>query len=256
MTKMKSTSTLLALFILLSLGLCFEARAQPTKPANPKAETEIRQWLDEVYHATLRGDKAFYEKYLAADYFWTNADGVVTKRADTIKQITPFSPQLKTTYSIDDLTVTWHGELAFVSYRDNFQFDTPESKAAQKSQITLILRRRGKSWQALTDHESRLPKPPVAVSVDLKLLDEYAGEYQVPFDQLRVVIAREGDKLMMTASDGSVGKSELTSESDTVFRTRSGAYQRIFVRDAQGRVTHMIARALDGQNETKLTKVK
>jgi Domain of unknown function (DUF4440)/Domain of unknown function (DUF3471) len=254
---MKQTSYSLAL-LLLVIGCVADARSQTAHPATtkPTVEAEIRQWLDETYKATLRGDKAFFEQYLAADYFLTNADGRVTKRADELKQITPIPPQLKFTYSIEELTVAWHGDLAFVSYRDNFQFDMPEDKSAQKTQNTLILRRQGKGWQALAEHATRLPKPPVAVKVDPKLYDEYVGEYQLPFDQVRLIITREGDKLMMALSDGSFPKSELTPESDTVFRTRSGAYQRVFVRDAQGRVTHMIARGLDGQSETKLAKVK
>lgn len=78
----------------------------------------------------------------------------------------------------------------------------------------------------------KLEKPPV--TVDAKLFDTYAGEYEVgPGFVMRVF--REGDKFMTQATGQPIF--EIFPESETTFSPRAFVAKLTFVKDADGKVT-------------------
>ena len=85
----------------------------------------------------------------------------------------------------------------------------------------------------LNDSRKRALK---AVAVDPRTFDAYLGEYQLP-DGKVLIVSREGNHLMIQQAGES--KIELFSESSTRFFTKSVDAELMFVKSADGKVTHM-----------------
>ena len=81
------------------------------------------------------------------------------------------------------------------------------------------------------------------IKVDSKILDAYVGTYELRPSPL--IITKEGDKLM--AEGPGQPKAELFAASETEFFLKTADAGVTFVRDAQGKVTHLMLR-LYGQN--------
>jgi CubicO group peptidase (beta-lactamase class C family) len=88
------------------------------------------------------------------------------------------------------------------------------------------------------------------IKVDPKVLDEYAGEYQIA-PGLTITVTREGDKLMGQAT-GQM-KFELFAESQTKFFLKVVDAQVTFFKDSTGRVRHLILHQ-GGDHEAKKIK--
>ncbi len=82
-----------------------------------------------------------------------------------------------------------------------------------------------------------LPKERIEVAVDPKILDTYAGRYELS-PTLSITISREGEGLVVQLTGQS--KLQMFPESETKFFLRAVDAQISFVKDANGRVTHLI----------------
>lgn len=235
--------------ILLLLAALSPALAQP---ANNKAEAEVRATLDAAHAALARSDKKFYEQYLAEGYVEADQDGKTWSRADILQNwLTPQNS--KTTITAADLKLQIHGDFALASYRFDWRYEMKDQTFNNSFRVSDVLQRQGGRWRLLAEHYSLIPKPPVLAKVNPKLYDDYAGQYQAA-DGITGIITREGDKLFEQMA-GTPLKQELLPESETTFRTKEQRWQRVFVRDTQGRVTHLLVRTPDGQ-EFKANKIK
>lgn len=76
-----------------------------------------------------------------------------------------------------------------------------------------------------------------AVQVDAKVLDAYAGVYEVA-SGITLKVSREGEDLWMEPTGQS--RERLLAESETEFFLQDAEVQIQFVKDAAGKVTHMI----------------
>ncbi len=82
-----------------------------------------------------------------------------------------------------------------------------------------------------------LPKERVAITVEPKILDAYVGRYELS-PTFSLTVTREGDGLMTQATGQS--KVPIYAESETKFFLRVVDAQITFVKDATGKVTHLI----------------
>lgn len=80
------------------------------------------------------------------------------------------------------------------------------------------------------------PPQRTAIAVDPKTFDAYVGRYQ-PNPAITVTVSREGDKLTF---DSAGGKVELLPESENSFFSNALPVTISFVKDATGKVTHLI----------------
>jgi len=83
----------------------------------------------------------------------------------------------------------------------------------------------------------QIPQVRVVAKVDPALYDAYAGKYQLA-PTFAITVTREGEKLMTQATGQ--GKVEVFPESETKFFLRVADAQITFVKDASGKVTHLI----------------
>ncbi|HEX5715663.1 MAG TPA: serine hydrolase [Thermoanaerobaculia bacterium] len=90
-----------------------------------------------------------------------------------------------------------------------------------------------------------------AVPVDPKTFDPYLGEYEIR-PGFVITVSREGDKLWMQATGQR--RAELFAESETSFFLKEADIQLMFVKDASGKVTHLILR--QGGFDMDVKKIK
>ncbi len=90
-----------------------------------------------------------------------------------------------------------------------------------------------------------------AIPVDPKTFDPYLGEYEIR-PGFVLTLSREGDKLWMQATGQK--RAELFAESETSFFLKEADVQLMFVKDASGKVTHLILR--QGGFDMDLKKIK
>lgn len=107
--------------------------------------------------------------------------------------------------------------------------------------LDTYVRRQG-AWQLVAASETPIeptPVDPKAVRVDPGILDTYGGKYQWSPNNI-LTIWREGDKLVGQATGQE--KSELLAENETTFFDKGPSWRWLFVKDASGKVTHLIFR--------------
>jgi CubicO group peptidase (beta-lactamase class C family) len=81
------------------------------------------------------------------------------------------------------------------------------------------------------------PKEPKTIALDPKIFDAYVGEYQLSANVV-LAITREGDKFYVEAS--ALPKAQMFAESETKFFLKVMDAQITFVKDASGKVTHLV----------------
>jgi CubicO group peptidase (beta-lactamase class C family) len=96
--------------------------------------------------------------------------------------------------------------------------------------------------------ESNYPlyKERVAIKVDPKILDAYVGVYQINADTFRTV-TKIGDRLFMQRTGGP--KREILPESETDFFIKDTNAHLTFVKDATGKVIHIVLYQSDGTKD-------
>lgn len=89
---------------------------------------------------------------------------------------------------------------------------------------------------AITPAKAALPKPRIAIKVDPKILDAYAGRYSVKLRSAHtLIIKRDGAALQCQA--GSDFAAELFPESESIFFNNMENAEVQFVRNEKGEVT-------------------
>jgi CubicO group peptidase (beta-lactamase class C family) len=96
-----------------------------------------------------------------------------------------------------------------------------------------------------------LPVERVVVKVDPKIYDAYVGEYELE-PNFVLTVTREGDRLLMQATGQ--GKAELFPTSETNFFPKVVRADITFVKDAAGRVTHLVLNQNGRQMNAKKIK--
>jgi hypothetical protein len=135
---------------------------------NIRAEREVRELEAQLSRAVVRGDRAFFERVLAADFTHTSHAGKFKTRAEWMAEDKVENrqgkPQAgKTTYEafdVDDLAVRIYGETAVVTGRS-----TPKGRNAKGEPIRGRYRflrvwvKRGGGWQAVAFQGTRIAEP-------------------------------------------------------------------------------------------------
>jgi hypothetical protein len=104
-------------------------------------------------------------------------------------------------------------------------------------------------WEGYTPYDKLPPRAPLKqqhkqVAVESKVLDRYAGRYELP-PNIVLTVRREGDHLSLQENDEP--KQELLPESERDFFSTASDDVMTFQTDSQGRATAMILH-VDGKD--------
>jgi ketosteroid isomerase-like protein len=121
----------------------------------------LRQFLDDAG----KGNAAGFEKFFADDVIYTRSAGVVTYKAEIMKNVGNLRPttESKTTYSAEDITVHEYGDTAVVAFRLVGRTEHTDGKveiANYRNTGTFL--RRNSRWQVVAWQSTKMPEPAAA----------------------------------------------------------------------------------------------
>lgn len=221
-----------ALLVLCAVGVGAQERPDP--------RTELPRIARELLAAVAAGDRDVWDRHLADDGVFTDERGVRRTKAELLEALQPLPAGYEGRLEPRDVEVRDLGTTAVLTFRAEENLTLHGQTVADTYFETDTYLLRDGRWQMVASHvQAEVGDPPVA-EVPQAVLDRCAGVYQLAPD-VRATLRRDGDHLSMERQ-GRPPRS-LLPETERVFFTPGGWDARwIFVSDADGRVTHMLAR--------------
>ncbi|MGH9381305.1 MAG: DUF4440 domain-containing protein [Thermoanaerobaculia bacterium] len=206
----------------------------------PDPRTELPRIARELLAAVATGDRAVWDRHLADDGVFTDERGVRRTKAELLEVLQPLPAGYDGRLEPRDVEVRDFGTTAVLTFRAEESLTLHGQTVADTYFETDTYLLRDGRWQMVASHvQAEVGDPPVA-EVPQAALDRCAGVYQLAPD-VRATLRRDGDHLVMER-EGRPPQS-LLPETERVFFTPEGWDARwIFVSDADGRVTRLVAR--------------
>ena len=234
---MKFILTVLWLFIFSSLGI-----AQTTAPIPPDSTTE-RELLNiaqELFDAIPLGNKAVWEKYVAADLIYTDENWRLLTKEQLVESLAPFPKGYSGSIRIANVQSRITGDAAILSYRALEEEYVFGQKLSPIYLVTDTYLKRDGHWQLVASHVSVLPSERQPLAVNPKYYPSIVGEYELT-PGVAYTISLEDNKLMGQRT-GREKEELLPADENTFFPKGTVRGEKVFVRDASGRVTQMLDR--------------
>jgi len=232
------------------------ARADVATPqVFPKVEADIREAIHRRLAALRSEDAKAYAVFFADDCLITSDSGARVKAADIAKEWSSDSHSGISYHGSDalDLTIHVYGETAVAAYRLELDEDWSGQKLFGASHVTDVFAHRSGRWLLVAHQETPIPNGRrVAVRIDPDVFDAYTGEYQFTPSYV-VKVKRQGDKLM-DLWPGDLDYVEDVPVDQSTFVARGEPGEMIYVKGADGKVTHFILRTAGGDLIAKKTK--
>lgn len=222
----------------------------PAPDAQANLEQEFKHILQEEATAEARFDDNDFTHRSSDEYFSTDEKGAVNTKANWLKNPIPAEArkkvaeefaEVKLTEKVEDVRVALYGDTAVVNSRWLMNLIINEEPVFKQFRCTHVFVRRDNRWLLVAKHETAIPLDPIPAKINYKIYDDYVGQYQLNSKHIYTV-TRDGDKLIL----GKTKKYELVPENDNTFVQKGDQYRIIFVRDAQGKVTHLRWREFPG----------
>jgi ketosteroid isomerase-like protein len=232
------------------------ARAEVSTPqVFPKVEAEVRDAIHQRLAAVRREDAKAYGGFFAEDCLLTSDSGARVKAEDIARDWSRDNHSGISYHGSEalDLTIHVYAETAIASYRLELDEDWAGQRLSGASRVTDVFAHRNGRWLIIAHQETPIPNlRRVAVQVDPDVFDAYAGEYEF-MPEYVVKVKRQGDKLM-DLWPGDADYVEDVPIDQNTFVARGEPGEMIYVKDANGKVTHFILRTVGGDLIAKKTK--
>jgi hypothetical protein len=226
-----------------SIDLKPNARSNPAKKksSNDELVERLKQATQELLDAVALGDKAVWQRYLAEGSIYADEEGRVLTKEELIKELNPLPAGYVGSIKIGDTKSLVQENVAVLSHLDREELVLYGQKLVTNYQTTSTwARQKNGQWQLVSTQVLAIPNERKPGVIDPKSLDSYAGQYELT-PQITYTITREGDKLFGQRTGRA--KEELLPLCVDIFY-RKGAWrgEKVFERDAQGRVAKMLDR--------------
>ncbi len=223
------------------LALLLSATIAVAAPA-PAADTPatLRAMDQALLDAIAPGDRATWDRALAADAVYVDENGTVYDRAAFLEELEPLPKGLAGHIAITGYDVRLHGGTALVVMKLDEHEDYFGLALRAGYVMTETWERRDDAWRLAMVHAYVVAADPPAVALPAATLDEYVGRYAGPGGAV-YEIRREGDRLV----GGRAGKTAsplLAEMADLLFVAGQPRSRRVIQRDAAHRVSGFIDR--------------
>jgi hypothetical protein len=234
---MKYTFSVFVLFL-----LCLTAFAQTAtkSSADSATEKELARIAQELFDAVAIGDKAPWEKYVAEDVIYTDENWHILTKKDLLDSLSPLPKGYSGSIKMANVQSRINGDAAVLSYRvleEEFVFG--QRLAPIYLNTDTYFKRRGQ-WQLVASQVVVLPSERLPVQLGAQAYKEIAGQYELAAGVI-YTITLEGGKLIGQRS-GRDKEELLPADASTFFRRGTVRGEKVFKRDASGRVTAMLDR--------------
>ena len=136
------------------------ASAQSGDSATTK---ELTAMLGQFLNDAGTGNRAGFDRFFAEDVIYTRNTGVVSDKADIMRNVGTIAPsaESKNVYSAEDVTVHDLGDTGIVSFRlvARTEHKDGKSETAYYRNTATFLRRGGK-WQVVAWQATKIAEPP------------------------------------------------------------------------------------------------
>jgi hypothetical protein len=216
--------------------------AQKTTPgtADAATEKELVAIAQELYDAIAVGNKAPWEKFVADDLIYTDENWQILTKKNLLDGLSPLPKGYSGSIRIANVQARISGDAAVLSYRaleEEFVFG---QKLAPVYLVTDTYFKRNGRWQMVASHVVVRPSERKSIAINPKRYQSFVGQYELT-PGVTYTITLEGDKLMGQRS-GRTKEELLPADENTFFRKGTIRGEKVFVRDASGRVTEMLDR--------------
>ena len=240
--------------VLLGLILSAHASAQTAgqSSADVTTEKELMRIAQELYDAIAIGNKAPWEKYVADDVIYTDENWHILTKKDLVDGLSPLPKGYSGTIRMANVQSRINGDAAVLSYRALEEEYVFGQKLAPIYLVTDTYFKRNGRWQMVASHVIVMPSERQTVVVNPKLFESIVGQYELTPD-VTYTITLEGEKLIGQRS-GRAKEELVPADNNTFFRKGTIRGEKVFARDASGRVTAMLDRRENNDLTWKKTK--
>jgi ketosteroid isomerase-like protein len=129
----------------------------PTQPTSGSVEQELLQLETGWANANVKADVAFLDRILAEDCIFTDPEGVVWTKAQSLEHLKS-GEQVITFMVSDDMKVRVYGDAAVVTGRNTAKGTFKGKDVSGQEQWTDTWIKRDGRWQCVATHWSRIPQ--------------------------------------------------------------------------------------------------
>jgi ketosteroid isomerase-like protein len=200
-------------------------------------EVELRKLENDWLSVYISGDKTTYDRVVADDFTGTD-ESAIKRGKEQDRELLPAAPIPGGLALNEDMQVRLYGETAVITGRivTKAKVGDQEVPGFVTRFTDTWLKSQGR-WQVVARHYSRVPIERKAISLDTKIYDAYAGEYELA-PGFAFHIFRDGESLFGQAPDQP--KFELHPESESVFFLKEPPALFLFLRNETGQVAQML----------------
>jgi len=177
---------------------------------------------------------------VAADVIYTDENWRILTKQQLVESLTPLPKGYSGSIRMANIQSRISGDAVVLSYRALEEEYVFGQKLSPVYLVTDTYFKRDGRWQMIASHVIVLPSERKSITVNPKLYKSIVGEYELT-DAIRYSITLEGDKLMGQRT-GRTKEELLPADENTFFPKGTIRGEKVFVREASGRVTRMLDR--------------
>jgi ketosteroid isomerase-like protein len=149
--------------ILFALALVLAPAVWAKEAAQSQTAREVTAMLRQFLADASVGNRAGFESFFADDVIYTRSAGVVTNKAEILKNVGSMrpTPESKSVYSAEDITIHEYADTAVVAFRLVGRTEHSDGKIEVQNyrNTGTFLRRNGK-WQVIAWQSTKIPEKP------------------------------------------------------------------------------------------------
>jgi hypothetical protein len=211
-----------------------------THAHKPALMVELRGNTQMLLDAIAPGDVGVWDKLLDPAALQIDENDVVRRKPEILAELKPLGPGLVGHISIDDFRVVVSGDVAVVTHEDDETLDYHGQMIRSRFRTTDTWHKTPGGWRVLGSQVLAVLQDPPSVTLDHTTLCSYAGRYALTKEIVATI--RCADEQLLVNREGQPERRFLAEIKDVFFEPGRPRTRRIFLRDAEGRITAFVER--------------
>ena len=148
----------------IAIIILFAPTIRAQQPAQSSTTHQLAAMLNQFLDDASNGNRAGFDRFFADDVIYTGSNALVRHKPDIMKNVGSMkpTPDKKTTYSAEDVTVHDFGDAAIVAFRLVARTETKSVKGSKVETDSYrntgtFVRRNGR-WQVVAWQATKIPK--------------------------------------------------------------------------------------------------
>jgi ketosteroid isomerase-like protein len=214
---------------------------------------QLKRTTQELLDAVAPGDVAVWRKYLAEGCLYTDEEGAVKTKEDLLKEFRPLPQGYVGSIKMGEPQVFMRDNVVVLSHRDRETLTLYGQTIITWFHMTdTWVREADGQWKLAAEQVMAIPNERKPIHLSSEQLDSYVGQYQIAPD-VSYDVTREGDNLFGRRT-GRAKEELLPLAVDVLYRKGAWRGEKVFERDAQGKIIRLLDRR--DNNDLVWKKVK